>query len=148
MRNGIFQFDFTRHGRYLRSKVPYIRTEDACGFIAYNTKSEIVGAVIFDNFLFSSVQVTLIIDSPQAIKIGLLDFAADFAFNVMNKKYAYAMVSEKNTRSLRLCKRVGFVEQLRIPEGCAQDKDMIVLRLDADKLNMRPRKERQKYANA
>ena len=145
---GIFQLDFSRHAKWLRSRVSYIRTEDTCGFVAYNSKSQIVGAVIFDNFLHSSAQITLIIDSPQAIKLGLLDFAADFIFNVIKKKYVYAIVAGKNIKSLRLCERVGFEFQMLIPDGYADGVSMYVFRLDKEKLNLSHRKKAKNHAEA
>lgn len=145
---GIFQLDFTRHARWLRSRVPYIRTEDTCGFVAYNSKSQIVGAVIFDNFLHSCAQITLVIDSPQAIKLGLLDFAADFIFNVVKKKFVYAMVAGKNIKSLRLCDRVGFEFQMLIPDGYAEGVSMYVFRLEKNKLNLSRRKKVNRNAEA
>lgn len=136
---GIFQFNWHNHGQWLVDSIPYIRTSDACGFVALD-KGQPIGAVIFDNFLYSCAQCTLVINSPTAIRLGLLDCAANFLFNTMGKKRVYALVAEDNTLSLRLCKRVGFEKHYAIPEGAGPGKDLIVLCAERDQLSFRTRK--------
>lgn len=145
---GIYQFNFAAHGHWFKSKVPYIRSEDACGFIALNRHFQPIGAVVFDNFLYSSAQCTLVIESPAAIRMGLLECAYDWLFNVAKKKQVYAVVAENNHLSLRLCKRVGFKKVMTIDEGYAEGIDLIVLVARSNKLNLKKRKKRGICASA
>lgn len=143
MTEGIYQLNLSHHIKYITNRVPYNRTEDACGMVAVDKNSRMVGAVIFDNFLHSSAQITLVISSPKAIKLGLLECAVDFLFTTCKKQYAFAFVAQANEKSLRLCKRVGFRYQMAIPKGYSEDCDLLLFRLDKDEVNLRTRKEQR-----
>ena len=145
MIEGIYQFNWTNDGEWLKSKISYIRTEDTCGFVAVDKNQRRVGAVIFDNFLHSSAQCSLIIDSPKAIKLGLLECGFDFLFNTCKRKYLFAMVAANNTRSIRLTERVGFRPCLIIPEGYNATTDMIVYRVSRESLSFKPKAKRGMY---
>jgi hypothetical protein len=135
----IRQFNVTNDLHWCKRKVPFIQTEDLCGFVA-ERNGKILGAVLLDNFLYSSCQATLIIDSPAAIKVGLLECATHFIFEVAKKHFIYVLVATTNTRSMRLCKRMGFKEKMRIPNGQRAGVDMVVLELKACDLNLKSRK--------
>lgn len=140
---GLIPFQFPRDGVWLKSRVSYIRTEDACGVVAMNEQGKQIGAAIFDNWLHSSVQITLVIESMRAVKWGLIDFAADFVFRIHGKKHCYAWVAAHNEPSLRLCKRVGFKHVFTVPDGYADGIDLLGLDLTADALNLKSRKVRK-----
>jgi RimJ/RimL family protein N-acetyltransferase len=122
------QYNHGRDGKCLHSKMPYLLVEDTCGIVAFKDGKQI-GAVIFDNFLNNSVQGSIWMESPMLIRHGLLDVAFDFAFNKAKKDYIYCLVSEKNIRSLRLCKKLGGKEKMRIPQGYNDNEDFIVMQI-------------------
>lgn len=113
---------------WVRERVPMKRVEDTCGLVATNY-GEIVAAIIFDNFLYSSAQVTIIIENPMVIRAGLLKEGFEFIFNKCSKERIYIMVAENNVKSLKLSEKLGFTDVMRIPEGYAAGVDFIVREL-------------------
>ncbi len=118
---------------WVQSKVPMKRVEDTHGIMAIDSdKNKTVGAAIFDNVMANSAQLTLIMDTSLLIKHGFLDEIADYAFNNLQLEYLYAIVAENNERSLRICRRWGWVEQMTMPDAYAKGVDMIVFQLHRD----------------
>lgn len=109
-------------------RVPMKRVQDTCGIVATENE-KIVGAVIFDNFLNSSVQATIIIENPMAVRRGLIDEAFKRVFVDCDKKLIYVLVAENNVKSLKLSDRLGFKEVMRIPDGYSDGIDFIVKEL-------------------
>lgn len=118
---------------WITKRVPLKRVSDTCGIMAVNDDTgEPVGCIIFDNFLNSSCQVTIALDNPLPIKYGFLEEAFKLIFVDLNLTHMYCMIAENNTRSLRLNKRLGFVEKMRIPNGYLAGVDYIVTELDRE----------------
>lgn len=117
---------------WIKSRVKVLRVEDACGVMSEDESGRIVGAALFDNFLYSSAQLTLVLDTPMLIRAGFLDLAYRFLFDNCGRTFCYAMVAENNTRSRRLSERVGFREKMRIPSGYSAGVDLLVYELGRD----------------
>lgn len=118
---------------WVTGRVPMKRVEDTCGFMATDTVSgETKGAIILDNFLNSSCQATIILESPMALKYGLLDIALEHVFCDMGLTHVYCLIADTNKPSLRLSAKVGFIEKFRIPNGYSNGVDFIVTELDRE----------------
>ena len=115
---------------WVKKYVPLLRVEDTCGMIAVNEETgERVGAVVLDNFLNNSCQATIILRSPMVLRHGFLETCFDAIYNGFGKDYIYCLVAATNTKSLRLCERLGGIEQMRIKDGFKQGVDFIVLEI-------------------
>jgi RimJ/RimL family protein N-acetyltransferase len=122
----IRQFNPTTDGDWLKANMSIVLSEDLIGFVARDDKKRL-GAVLFNDFSFSSAQVHIVIISPKAIKIGLLEFAADYAYNVLNKEYLIAYIAENNTACLNLVSRLGFSLKTTIRDGWEKGVDILML---------------------
>lgn len=143
MMASIYQFNVSRDGLWLKSKMPYNLSEQTCGFVAIDSNGKQIGAVVYDNFMHSTAQVSLVLDSVSAIKCGLLECASEWYWSDANKNSLLALVADVNERSLRLVKRVGFREIHRIKNGHAYGVDTLIFECKHRDFNLKSRKMRR-----
>ena len=118
---------------WVKKKVPMNRVEDTHGIMAIDVeKQRTMGACIIDNVMRNSCQITLIMDSPFLIKHGFIGEIFDYIFNNLGLEYCYALIADSNIKSVRLCKHLGGVEKMRMPEGFDKGVDMIVFQIHRD----------------
>lgn len=118
---------------WITQRVPLKRVSDTCGIMAVNDDTgDPVGAIVFDNFLNKSCQVTIALDTPLPLKYGFLEQAFKLIFIDLNLTHMYAMIAANNSRSLRLTKKLGFAEKMRIPNGYLNGVDYVVKELHRD----------------
>ena len=128
------QLNIQTDWEWVRNKIPLLRVEDTCGFVAYDAvDNSILACVIFDNFTHKTVQAHQIVVRPIALRHGFFDMCMEFAFLRMNKDRIYGVVAENNHKALRLNRRMGFEEVYRIPEGFLDGVDYIVMELTKEK---------------
>lgn len=132
--------------QWIRARVSLLRVEDTRGIMAEDSTGKLCGAAIFDNFIYSSAQVALVLETPILIRAGFLDLAYSFLFEQCGRRYCYAMVAENNTRSRRLSERVGFEEKMRIPSGYLEGVDLIVYELARERYYKARADHRQRAA--
>lgn len=109
------------------------RVEDTCGLMAIDSATGATkGALIFDNFLNKSCQVTIILESSLVLKHGFLEAGFQRIFCDMCLTHMYCLIADNNVKSLRLNERLGFIEKFRIPNGYAEGVDFVVTELDRE----------------
>lgn len=124
------QFDGPQDWGWVQSHIPLLRVQDTCGIMAIDTETNTtIGAAIFDNFLYNSMQMSFISTTPMLHRHGFLLEAANFAFDAMGKQYVYAFVAEDNYKAIRLNEHLGFKEKMRIREGYGKGCDFLVIEL-------------------
>ena len=127
------EFDGWTDWNWVRNKVSIKRVEDTRGIVAVNAETgKLLGACLFDNFLHNSAQAALVIENSMIIKHGFLDCMYQYLFDFCKKTYCYVLIAETNYKSIRICKRLGFVEQWRMPEAYSQGVDFILMQLHKD----------------
>jgi hypothetical protein len=135
----IRQFNGPHDWGWIQEHVALLRVQDTCGIMAIDTDTDTtVGAILFDNFLYNSAQVTVITTTPMLFRHHFMQEGFNFIFEGCNKQYIYAFIRENNTRALRLGLNsyVGFKEKMRIKEGYAKNCDFIVMELNRDDCEM------------
>lgn len=117
--------------------VPMKRVEDTCGIVAVDLDTnETVAAAIFDNLLRNGAQTTLIVRDSIVLRHGFLEAAYNYLFGYLNAEWSYVLIAEINTKSLRLCRRLGFREKMRMPDAYGDGVDFIVMSCHRDQLRI------------
>lgn len=122
---------------WVTQHVPMKRVEDTCGIIAVDLDTnETVAAAIFDNILRNSVQASLIVSNSIVLRHGFLEAASDYAYSYLNAEWMYALVAEINAKAVRLNKRLGFLEKMRMPDAYGDGIDFIVMSCHRDQFRL------------
>ena len=120
--------DISRDWKWLSIVLPLPLTNQTKGFLAMDTDiNRPVAAAIFDHWTFTGVCVHWWIDKPMVLRHGFFEEIADYAFNVCERTVMIGLIESTNTKSLKLAKRVGFVEVGRIKDGVKLGSDQVFL---------------------
>jgi RimJ/RimL family protein N-acetyltransferase len=88
---------------------------------------KLVAGVVFDNFNGNNVVGTIAVDSPPTIKFWVAVFG--YAFETLDCLRVTAYVEERNEKSIKLLKKMGF-EKESVMEMAAEDgTDVIIFRM-------------------
>jgi ribosomal protein S18 acetylase RimI-like enzyme len=124
------EFDGPHDWGFVQNQVPLLRVQDTCGIMAVDTETNTtVGAAIFDNFLYNSMQLTFIATTPMLHRHGFIEETLNYAFEHCDREYIYSLVRSNHTKAIRLNERVGFKEKMRIRDGYGEGVDFIVFEL-------------------
>lgn len=102
---------------------------------------ELLGGVIFKNYRGSSVEIHMAGFDPYWITRNMVWAISGYAYTQLNVSKVIAIIEETNFDSLAIARKVGFIEEARIREACA-DGDLLFLTLrkdDCRHLKVRPR---------
>lgn len=121
----------------LTSHVPMIRTEDTNALIAYDG-TKMVGAVVMDNWLYNSVQVSIIIANPIVLRHKLLEKCFSYIYTTRLREYIYVSVAETNEKSMKLAKHLGFTEKTRLVGAFKKGVDYVIMELKKEDCNYIP----------
>jgi len=114
--------------------------EDTCG-IVYEHNNYRWGAFIMDNWQGTSCWGHWVILKPMVLRRGLLEAASDFIFNVRGCTVVYGMVSAKNTKAIKMDKRVGFAPVATLPDAFNEGEDGVIMRLLKEDCKWLPKEE-------
>jgi len=115
---------------WVNQQVPIVQCSDTCGIMAIDLdKNETVGAMILDNFTHNSVQTHFMISSSIVLKHGFLEECYDYVFNIEGKKFMYGMVPGDNEAAIKLNKKMGWTEKVRLTEAFKPGVDYVVMEL-------------------
>jgi len=120
---------------WIKSQIPVMECSDTCGVMAIKAESyEPLGAVVFDNFLRNSARVSICLKTSIVLRYGFLQKCFEFAFKGCGLEYLYSMIAENNEPSLRLNRKLGFKEKMRMPDGYEKGIDYVITELHKDNL--------------
>ena len=80
-----------------------------------------------DSWAPNSCQMHFAIDNPMVIRHGFFETVADFCYNVRGIETIVGLVPADNEKAIKLDKRIGFKEALRIPNGYKDGIDYVVM---------------------
>jgi len=95
---------------------------------ALGPDGRIHGMVGFDGWTMNSVCMHIALDNPAAFR-SLVHPIFEYAFHQCNRGIALCTVRSNNTRSLRLCERVGFREAYRVRDGFEVGIDLVLFEM-------------------
>ncbi len=137
-------FDGPSDWGWVLQQLSILRVEDTSGIMAIDEETNsTVGAVVFDNWTPNSVQAHIIVTKVMLLRHGFLEETADYVFNVCDRKYMYGMVTSDNDNALRIDKRIGFTEVLRLPNAYDEGVDYVVMELKKENCNFLPKAEKE-----
>lgn len=123
---------------WVNRQVGILQCEDTQGLVALDADLgyERVAACILDNVTQTSVQAHFMITSPMVLRHGFLQKCFNHVFTTLGKKVMYGLVPADNEKALRLNKKMGFTEAIRLKEAYTAGVDYVLMEL---------RKENCKY---
>lgn len=95
---------------------------------AVDAEGRIHGMVGFGSWTENSCAMTIALENPAALR-ELLKWSFRYLFEQTGRRVGFALVREKNTRSMRLCKHVGFREVARLRDAISVGEDMVVFEM-------------------
>jgi len=101
---------------WTHEKFPFVRSADSGGWVAVNAQGERVGIAVLGHVTHSSAEVEGHL-TYTAVKLGLVEFVAQYAFKQLGLKRLYCQTSAINYRALRFIQRVGGIYYHTIPDG-------------------------------
>lgn len=119
----------------IRKRVPIKLVEDTQGIVARDESGDLAGAVVFDNFSYSSVQCHQVIVKPLLLRHGFFEEVCRHAYDTCGKHQIIGLVSSDDEKVLKFNKKIGFVETARIPNGHSIGIDTVVMTMTAEQCN-------------
>ena len=81
----------------------------------------------------SCVIMHIVVDNPIGLKNNtFFKESFNYIFNTADKLTASVFVPEDNEKSVKFCKKIGFNEIARIPDGASAGKDTLVMVMQKD----------------
>ena len=99
--------------------------------IGQEMDGEIVAVVGFCDFTPTSVTMHTTTIDPLWLSKDLLWATFDYCFNVLKVKVILVTIAGNNVKSLRLCRKLGFVDRVLI-EDAHKDGDLAILTMRKD----------------
>jgi len=90
-------------------------------------KGELAAGVVLNNFTPCSATVHLAVSTPTKSLSELLDHAFLYAFKTCKLRRLTGLVEANNAKSLKIIKRLGFVQEGVMREAGTDGQDIIVL---------------------
>lgn len=118
----------SRDWEIIRSHVPLRWSEGTRGIVAANVeKNELVGAVVFQDWTRTSVQVHQWLSSPMLIRAGIFNEVCDYAFNETGRSQLIGLVPGDQEKVIRFNEKLGFKVAYRLPDGWDVGIDQVVM---------------------
>jgi RimJ/RimL family protein N-acetyltransferase len=91
-------------------------------------KSELVGAVVFDNYRpnLKSMCVSIVLTSKYALTKNRLNELFSYPFNQHSCKRLICMIEKNNTSSINLATQLGFVHEGTLRQASLNNNDLLV----------------------
>lgn len=112
---------------WLTKRTGYLPGGDFVAFLAERDGS-ILGLVGFDAWKPNSCQAHVAVDEPM-VGLGLARTAFRFVFEFSGRELMLGTVAQRNTGSLELARRLGFIETHRTLDGWAKGEALVGLEL-------------------
>lgn len=129
----IRNLNINKDWRYVQAHMSMHMVDDTCGIVAVDAiTDERYAVLVFDTFTPNSVRCAWAVPRPIALKYDFLGVGFRAMFLGAGKEYMHGIVSAENEKSLRLSKRMGFVEKTRLKGHFGNGIDGIFMELHRD----------------
>lgn len=119
--------DKERIGKWVASLVGQMTSWGDYYAMGADLKGELAAGVVLNNFTPCSATVHLAVSKPTKLLSELLDHAFLYAFTTCKLRRLTGLVEAQNGKSLKIIKRLGFVEESVMREAGTDGQDIIVL---------------------
>ena len=126
--------DGPRDWGWIRERLPLKQVEDTKGIVA-ERDGELVAAVVFDNWTFSSVSVHQVVTTPMVLRHGFFEEVAKYVYDTCEKYQMIGLVPGDKPDIKAFDEKIGFREVARIPNGHAMGVDTIIMTMTAEQCN-------------
>ena len=94
----------------------------------------LVGAVVYDNYRpdAQSINVSIALDDKRTLTRDLLKQLFHYPFEQLNCKRMVALIDTRNTPSITLCRRLGFVQEGVLRKAGFNDTDLAIFAMLRD----------------
>ena len=128
---------------WLTSRAQTVAGPEMKAIIAFDPQTGKVGGMAgFDGWTNNSVVMSVALDSPIALR-RIVHAAFEYAFLQAKKGVALATVKGSNTRSLALCRKVGFREVYRVRDGIEVGEDLVIFEMRREECRWIPEQMRK-----
>lgn len=127
-----YQWLVDRAGCHITPGFKAIKVVDATG--------RIHGMVGYGEWTENCVVMHIALENPAALR-EVLRYGFWYPFIQCGRGVALATVRERNRRSMRLCKKVGFREAYRVKDGVAVGEDMVVFEMRREECRYLPERK-------
>lgn len=113
------------HWPWVVSRAGCLLCEDTKGVVALDDSGVIQGAVVFDNWSYTTASAHWAVDNPMALRAGLLDEGYRYVFETCGRMRLVGSTPADNERALRAALKLGWKEIYRLKDGWKVGVDMV-----------------------
>ena len=106
--------------------------QDTQGIVAYDERGLILAVCAMDSWSHDNCSVHFAIDKPMVIRRGFLNECFRYVFIDRGLKRVFGLIPSDNDRAHKLDLHIGFREVARVPNGCYEGVDYIVVCIEKD----------------
>jgi RimJ/RimL family protein N-acetyltransferase len=124
------QLDYVNDWEWVTDRLPLKQCEGGTGITAYDdVDGRILAVMVNYNWTPNAVEGHFVIDSMIALRRGFLEECASYLFTQAGRKKAFGQVPSDNEQALRLNKKIGFKELIRLKDVYGDGIDNVILEL-------------------
>jgi hypothetical protein len=113
------------HWPWVAEHVQCLYSEDTKGLVALDAHDKIAGALVLDNWTFTTVNVHFALANPMAIRRGLFDETYRYVFETCGRRMMVGVTPADRVKALKLVKHLGWSEVYRFKDGFDEGIDLI-----------------------
>lgn len=117
---------------HLRGPLGIVLTEHTRGFVVEDRHGSVMAAVVFEHWTKTCVTVHWALFNPLALRHGLLEEIARYAFVEGDRIKIVSPVPSDNEKALRLNRKLGFTEVARVKDMFDHGVDAVIVELHRD----------------
>ena len=130
-------------GNWVAKRLEFTFVPNLAMAIGFEKNNELVAGVVYDNWNYRSIAAHIVIDGR--ITSSFLAAIFHYPFIVCQVDKIIAQISDDNTKSKTLARKMGFVEEARIKEACVNG-DMVFYTLPRNKCRFIGKRYEQKIS--
>lgn len=127
---------------WLVSRAKFNPSTEIKAIEAVDDTGRIHGMAGFDGWTPNSVVITIALDNPACLR-HMIHAVFNYAFLQAGRGVALATIVGSNTRSLNLCRHVGFREVYRVRDGVKVGEDIVLMEMRREECRWIPRANRK-----
>ena len=117
-------------GLTVKQSMPFNFSQDVRGIVAYDKDTfDTLAVLVAQDWTHTTVQVHQVILKTMVIRHGWFQEISEWLFTAANRIKLLAPVVDDNVKALGVNEKLGFKEILRIEDGFALGKDLILMEL-------------------
>jgi hypothetical protein len=109
----------------IREECGPLLMEDTKGIVAVNKKDEILGAMIFDTWTHTCVNVHILVRNPIILRHGFIEEGYKYVFGTCERKMVVGVTPTNREKALKFVRHLGWQEIYRLKDGFAEGVDLV-----------------------